>query len=94
MVEEEGVPGGWKVGVRARSSSPFVKRVECTGVGETTGGGVEGEGEEEIPFLGEGEVGSGICVGSTCSGCGSSLTSGSCSGAGVISGSGEPTHDA
>lgn len=89
MVEEEAVLGGWKTGVRVRSDDPLVKAIDGTRTGEARGGGVEGGGEWEMPFAGDGDVGSGVSAGDTSSGCGSGLTSGSDSGAGFRSGSGE-----
>ena len=88
---EEGVPGGWAIGVRVRSGGPLVMMNGNISTGEVTGGGVEGLGEGGIPFIGDGEVGSGICAGSGC--CASGLPSGSGSGASIGSGSGEATFD-
>ena len=89
MVEEEGVPGGWKTGVRVRSGVPLAKASEVTHMG-ATGGGVDGGGEGEAPFGGDGDVGSGIC--SACA-CGSGLSSGSGCSAGLAVGSGEAARD-
>jgi len=77
------VPGDWKMGVRVRSGV-FIRVIGGAGMGETTGGGVEGGEEREVPFNGDGDVGSGIC-----SGCDPGFTPGSVSGFG--SSSGEPT---
>ena len=91
MVEDEGVPGGRKMGVRDRSGDVLVWTTEYTGTGEAPGGGVDGGRDGEIPFGGDGDDGSGICAGDTCSGCGLSLTSDSGSGARFGSDTGEAT---
>lgn len=88
MVEEEGVPDDWKVGVRDRSGV-LVREIGDTGMGEITDGGVEGGGEGKAPFTDDGDVGSGICVGGTSSSWGSGLNSGSGSCAGFKLGSRE-----
>lgn len=75
------------MGVRVRSGGVLVSAIEGTGSGETGGGGVEGGGEGKTPFTSDGDVGSGICAGDTCSG----LVPGSDSAAGFGVGSGEPT---
>lgn len=77
MVEEEGVPGCWKMGVRDRSGRILIGEIGDTGMRGAAGGGVEEGGEGGTPFIGAGDDGSGIRAGGTCSGCGSSLTSGS-----------------
>lgn len=71
MVEEEGVLGCWKMGVRDRSGSILVGVIGDAGMRGAAGGGVEGRGESGTPFIGAGDDGSGIRVGGTCSGCGS-----------------------
>ena len=90
MVEEEGVPGCWNIGVRDRSGSILVGAIGNAGMEEAADGGVEGGGGGECvtPFTSAGDDGSGIRAGGTCSGRGSSLTAGSGSavGFGVCSG--------
>lgn len=75
------MPGGWKMGVRARSDGVLADTIGDIGIGEAGGEGVEGGGEK-TPFIDDGDVGSGICAGGTCSGCSPGPVSGSDPGAG------------